>query len=60
MIRRTAIILASCTVADCPLEAECISTLGDGNQQRKVVCGHYQGSITNSNGSHVVCGYVGE
>ncbi|WP_459944306.1 hypothetical protein [Desulfocastanea catecholica] len=57
MVRRTAIILSTCTVADCPLAATCISV--ESETKRKVVCGHYNGSITNCDGSQVVCGYQG-
>lgn len=56
-IRRVAIILTTCTTADCPLEATCVSR--DEDYKREVICGHYQGSITNCNGSRVICGYQG-
>lgn len=44
-IRRTALILATQTVADCPLDATCICTVTECRAERKVICGHYQGLI---------------
>jgi len=58
-IRRPALILSSQTQADCPIDGTCVSTVGEGRAARQLTCGHYKGSITNNNGSQVVCGYVG-
>ncbi|EKD38162.1 MAG: hypothetical protein ACD_75C00843G0008 [uncultured bacterium] len=54
-LRRVAIILAAYTMADCPIEAVCVSMVTD--PKRKVKCGYYLGSMTNCNGSVVKCGY---
>ena len=54
---RAALILSHQTLALCPIEGACVSTVGEGRTERQVKCGHYQGSITNGKGSQIVCGY---
>jgi hypothetical protein len=54
--KRPALILCSKTIADCPLDAVCISI--DEETKRKTICGHYAGSVTTITGSQVNCQYV--
>lgn len=54
-VRRIASITEDSVVALCPLIAVCVWT--NPETRRKVTCGHYHGSITNSDGSKVMCGY---
>ena len=54
-LRREAIITEDSIVALCPLAAVCVCR--DSLTRRKVECGYYCGSSTNSSGSMVVCGY---
>jgi len=49
--------MAETTVAQCPLQAECINVVTE--PKRKVICGYYRGSMTNGGGSFVKCGYSG-
>lgn len=55
--KRPAIITTTAIMADCPIEAVCVSQ--ESTDLRKVTCGHYIGSETNLNGSKVICGYTG-
>ena len=57
-VKRPCFILATCTIADCPIEAMCVSRPGE--KERKVVCGYYMGAHSYGGGSQVVCGYTGE
>lgn len=52
-MRREAIITDDSIVALCPLAAVCVCR--DTETRRKLECGYYGGSITNSNGTTVVC-----
>ena len=57
-VRRAAVIRSVSVTADCPIEATCVCV--DDEHNRKVICGHYQGSITTGKGSAVLCEYRGE
>jgi hypothetical protein len=57
-VKREAIITDDSIVALCPLAAVCVCR--DTATRRKLECGYYGGSITNGNGSTVVCEYVME
>lgn len=58
IVKRLAIIFCSATIAECPLEAACIST--DAETKKKTMCGYYAGSTTGKDGSQVYCEYQGE
>jgi hypothetical protein len=55
-VKRPALIFSTCTMADCPLEAVCITKQENG---RDVKCGYFVDSLTYGSGSQVVCGYGG-
>jgi hypothetical protein len=56
-IKRPALILTLCTMADCPIGSVCVNR--EKEDARPVRCGHYLGSNTNINGSQVTCAYLG-
>lgn len=58
IVKRKAIIFCSATIAECPLEAACISI--DAETKKKTLCGYYAGSTTGEDGSQVYCEYQGE
>lgn len=55
-VRRAAVIRESGIIADCPLDGYCVVCLG---KDCRPICGWYNGSHTNVDGSFVVCGFVG-
>ncbi len=55
-VKRVALILTTCIVADCPFGSTCVVNATD--DVGKVTCDYYHGSTTGLDNSRVNCSYL--